>query len=126
MTRVWVARDDFAGGVCLSAYLLDQSRSQKAFAIVFENDRVGLIEAVANVFDDPRDLSRGRRVHPLAIDSHHLLVSCDDSSFYNRTESLVLNHVGCIDILRFKKFAQVSAMGIGPNEPDNCNVLREL
>src|SRR5205814_733324 len=96
---IWISRNDLPGGGCVVAYLTDQFRTEESFTVIFENDGVDLGETTPNIFGNARDLRWGRGANLLPIHPHDLLITCDDTCFYDRPETSILNYVRGIDFL---------------------------
>src|SRR6476646_7562310 len=99
MSRGGISLDNLTGRPGFARELGNQLSGYKTLAIIFEDNCIGLLDSASNRGDYLRDLL-GRWVDNFfAIDTNHLLVECDDARFDNCAKGLLLDGIGCINVL---------------------------
>src|SRR4029434_4203941 len=124
--RVWVRGRDLAGRIEIGGNLPDEFGAKKTLPIILKDERVELPQNFVQTGSQLRDLFLCRSADFFAIDSHDLLVPCNNPRFYNRPEIRVLEHEFGLDFVRVQKIEKSPAAVVGADRADDRDAVDKL
>src|SRR5436190_20511451 len=119
MARVRISGNNLARGNRIPADRANQFRRKQSFAVIFEDNGVGLGEKGARTLGQAGDLGRGGGANLLAVHPNDLLVARDDACFYDRSKVGVFDYVCGIDLLFRQKLTELPSAAVRSNYAEN-------
>src|SRR6266480_184741 len=126
VVRIRVGRNEFLGRAGFTRDLHHQFARDKAFAVIFEDDRVDVGQLFPDRAHDFSDL-RGRGSGEFfAVDPYYLLMPGDDSRLNNGREFFIFDRIRDVDLALGQQLAQLLAAPVLSDQTDHRNAIEKF